>query len=277
MLVMLLTGIAMLAFSANSFLTRLAFQTTTIDAFSFTVIRIVSGALILFLFLQFQGDKTPPLKIGWLSAFSLFIYTVAFSAAYREISIGTGALILFASAQLLMIGYGLYRGEKTSIFGLLLIWGGLVVFLAPSASAPPLYSALLMMIAGFAWGSFSLLGRSSDSAIVVTASSFFGAVPFALFLIVFQNNHLNIDKTGVIYALLSGCLATAIGNVIWYWVRVRMTAITAAVVQISVPLLSAAFGVLLLGEHLTYASLVAGLVVLGGLVLVTLTVQQKGA
>ena len=138
-----------------------------------------------------------------------------------------------------------------------------------------LKAALLMMGAGFAWGIFSLLGKASDSPIVVTANSFFGAAPFALLLIVFQHNHINMDKTGVIYALLSGCLATAIGNVIWYWVRLRMTTIAAAAVQICVPLLSAAFGVLLLGEHLTNKSAMSGLVVLGGLVLVTLTVQRK--
>jgi hypothetical protein len=157
-----LSALAMLAFTANSLLTRIAFQTTTIDPASFSSIRILSGALMLMIILRFQGGKTKPSLFGWASAFSLFVYMTTFSFAYRGIDTGAGALILFTSAQSLMVLFGLYKGEKTHIWGLLLVLVGMVGFLAPASEAPPLNSAMLMMVAGIAWSAFSLIGKSEE-------------------------------------------------------------------------------------------------------------------
>ena len=270
-----LTAIVMLAFAANSLFARLAFQTTTIDATSFTCIRIVSGALTLFMIVQFQGARPRYSSIEWLSAVLLFIYAAAFSFAYRNISVAAGALVLFAAAQLLMISYGMLRGERASIAGLLMALGGITAFLAPSAAAPPMASAALMAIAGFAWGGFSLLGRASESPIAGTASSFILAVPLACLLLALQRNHLSWDFPGALYALLSGTFTSAMGYAIWYWVRVRMTAISAAAVQLSVPVLSAVLGAALLHERIAVTSALSAAITLGGIAVVTLTAKRK--
>lgn len=272
-LVVLLTSLAMVAFAANSLLTRAAFQMTSIDAASFTAIRVISGALTLLVILLLQGGNARYTKTGWWSGILLFTYVAAFSLAYRNISTGAGALVLFASAQLLMISYGYYKGERTSVLGLLVALGGMAVFLVPSASAPSLSATALMAVAGLAWGGFSLLGRSSDSPIANTAGSFLWAVPFVLVLMLIQRENLSVDWMGAAYALLSGSLASAIGYVIWYWVRVRMTAISAGAVQLSVPVLSAALGVLILGEDISLESSLSALAVLGGVTWVTLTTK----
>ncbi len=274
--VALLTGLTMMAFAANSLLARMAFQTTSIDAASFTAIRIVSGALVLFAILLLKGERAKNSRIGLLSAALLFIYAAAFSFAYRDISTGAGALVLFAAAQLLMISYGIYRGERTSLLGLLMALGGLAVFLAPGASAPPLGAAALMALAGFAWGGFSLLGKLGDSPISGTASSFLWAIPLALALLLIQRGSLTLDQTGVIYALLSGGLASGVGYAVWYWVRVRMAAISAGAVQLSVPVLSAVFGALLLDEGMTLRGSVSALIVLAGIALVILSARRTG-
>lgn len=270
-LVTLMTCLAMLAFAANSLLTRTAFQTTTIDPASFTAIRLISGALMLVVILRLQGAKAAQARAGWGSAVLLFIYAVAFSFAYRDLSTGAGALVLFASAQLLMAAYGWYQGERTSLFGLFVALGGITAFLAPSASAPPLSAAALMAVAGVAWGGFSLLGRASDSPVANTAGSFVWALPLVVVLMLVQYQHLNVDGPGALYALLSGSLTSAIGYVVWYWVRLRMTAISAGAVQLSVPVLSAQLGIVLLSESLTWGSAVAALVTLGGVAWATLT------
>lgn len=271
--VLLLTSLAMLAFAANSLLTRAAFQTTSIDAASFTAIRVISGALTLLVILLLQRGKATHTKTGWRSAILLFTYAAAFSFAYRDISTGAGALVLFASAQLLMILFGLHKGERTSVPGLLIALGGMAAFLAPSASAPSWSAAALMVLAGFAWGGFSLLGRSSDSPIANTAGSFLWAVPFALVLVLIQREHLSVDRMGAAYALLSGSLASAIGYAIWYWVRVRMTAISAGAVQLLVPVLSAALGALILGEEISLKSSISALAALLGVAWVALTAK----
>ncbi len=267
-LVLLLTCLTMTAFAANSLLTRLAFQTTRIDAASFTAVRIVSGAATLWL-IALAGRQ--PLKVGragWLSALLLFVYAAAFSFAYRHISTGAGALVLFAAAQLLMIACGLLRGERTSMTGLMVALGGLVLFLSPGAAAPPLGAAVLMALAGFAWGGFSLLGKRGDSPVAGTALSFMLALPLALLWMAVQHRSLTLDAAGVFYALLSGSLASGVGYALWYWVRVRMAAMTAGAVQLSVPVLSALFGAVFLGEAITVKEAGSALLVLAGIVLV---------
>ncbi len=274
-----LTCLAMAAFAANSLLARAAFQTTPIDAASFTAIRLASGALTLLLILKWRGGRLADTRAGWQSALLLFTYAAAFSFAYRDIGTGAGALVLFASAQLLMISYGLSKGERASPWGLLLALGGMAAFLAPSASAPPPGAAALMALAGFAWGGFSLLGRSSGEPVASTAASFLWSLPCALVLVLVQvlvaGSRVHLDGTGAVYALLSGCLASAIGYAIWYWVRVRIPAISAGAVQLSVPVISAALGVALLGEHVTLRSGLCALATLAGVAWVTLTARRR--
>ncbi|MDQ2820379.1 MAG: DMT family transporter [Pseudomonadota bacterium] len=270
----LLTATAMLAFAVNSLLARLAFKTTPIDAATFTAIRLVAGALTLLCIVRVQGATLAFTRTGWLSAALLFIYAAAFSFAYRDISTGAGALVLFSAAQLTMISYGLIKGERASAWGMLVACVGMAMFLAPSASTPPLFAAMLMAAAGFAWGVFSLLGRTGGVPMATTATSFVCAVPFAAVLLLVQANQLHFDATGALWALLSGCVTSALGYAIWYWVRVRLTAISAGAVQLSVPVISAVLGVFLLGETLTLRSALCGLTVLGGIAWVTLTARR---
>lgn len=260
-----LTCAAMVAFAANSVLTRLALRSTAIDPASFIAIRLGSGALVLALILRRQRAPLPLTPRSWLPAALLFTYALAFSFAYREISAGAGALVLFASAQLLMISVGWWRGERASPWGLLCAGAGMAVFLAPSATAPPLGAALMMATAGFAWGGFSLVGKVGESPVAHTAASFVWSVPLAALLLLAQHAQLRLDWAGAAYALLSGSVASALGYAVWYWVRVRMTAISAGAVQLSVPVLSALLGVLFLGEVLTWRSGLSGLAVLGGI------------
>lgn len=270
-----LASLAMLAFTVNSLLTRAAFQTTSIDPASFSSIRILSGALVLMMILRFQGRKTKPSRHGWLSALALFAYITTFSFAYRGIDTGAGALILFASVQTIMIAYGYHKGERTNVWGLLLVLGGMVGFLSPTSANIHLTSAILMMFAGMAWATFSLVGKSDELPLLGTANSFYLAMPFALLLIACQHMHLHIDQLGVIYALISGGMASALGYAIWYWVRVRLTSISAALLQISVPLLSALLGVLLLDEHLSIRSAAFAMVIFIGLSVVMFSAKAR--
>jgi len=270
------TAITMLAFAANSLLTRLALQQTAIDVATFTSIRLIAGALTLALIIGFKKQQADFSRASIVSALLLFIYAVAFSFAYRGIDTGSGALVLFASAQLLMIGFGLWRGEKTSILGVVMALGGLIMFLAPTGNTSiPLGYAALMLIAGIAWGGFSLMGRSGGSPLISTASSFILTVPFALGLLLIQQHQLNFDVNGAAYAVLAGSITSALGYVIWYWVRVRMAAIIAGTVQLSVPILSAILGVLILDESISIKSAFAAAVVLMGVALTTRATKAK--
>lgn len=271
----LLTALTMVAFAANSLLTRLALQTTAIDPATFGLVRIVAGALTLGLIVLATRQRTPVTRVGLASAALLFLYVVGFSYAYRHMDTGAGALVLFACAQLTMIAAGLMRGERTSTIGVVLALIGLVVFLAPSPAAPPLGATALMVMAGLAWGGFSLLGRAGDSPLAGTAAAFFWSAPLAVALFALQASDVQADTRGIIYAMTSGAITSALGYVLWYRVRVRMAAITAGTVQLSVPVISAVLGLWLLGEQLTLRSLVAGGVVLLGIALTTRATRRR--
>ncbi|MDH1011773.1 DMT family transporter [Pseudomonas nicosulfuronedens] len=267
-----LTGLAMIAFAGNSILCRLALKATSIDAVSFTGIRIFSGALVLALLLQLR-HRVASEGGNWRAAAALFVYAAAFSYAYVQLDAGTGALLLFGAVQVTMILVGLLRGESLrgqALVGFLLALGGLLVQLLPSASAPPLAGALLMLLSGVAWGLYSLLGRKGSDPLAITTGNFVRAIAFAALLAVFFHADLRIDTLGIVYAVLSGAVASGIGYAIWYSALPGLSAIQGASVQLSVPVLAALSGAALLGEAISLRLALVSLAVLGGIALILL-------
>lgn len=267
-----MTLLAMLAFAGNSLLCRLALKTTSIDAASFTGIRLLSGALILLAITGIVRKKISG-SGDWLSALALFSYAAGFSFAYLKLSAATGALLLFVAVQASMIGYGIYRGERLrslQLCGLALAFSGLLALLLPGLSAPPISSALMMMLAGIAWGIYSLRGKSANDAIAVTAGNFLRTIPFAILLWCLLFANASLDKAGIIYAIGSGALASGMGYAIWYTVLPALKTSTAATVQLSVPAIAAIGGIVLLDEHASLRLLLASIAILGGIALVVL-------
>ncbi|MDO8450420.1 MAG: DMT family transporter [Rhodoferax sp.] len=277
--IVLLTALAMLAFAGNSLLCRIALKQTAIDAASFTTIRLISGALMLGLLLRWRG-RSAVVGGNWPSAFALFVYTAGFSFAYVRLSAATGALLLFGAVQATMIGYGVWRGERLArlqLAGFLLALGGLVGLMLPGLAAPPLVSALLMLGAGLAWGIYSLRGKGAGDPTQVTAGNFLRAVPITAALSLLMVNELSIDRAGVGYAVLSGALTSGLGYAIWYQALPALKATQAAIVQLSVPVLAAVGGIVLLGEPISWRMALASGAILGGIALVILEKRQTNA
>lgn len=270
--VLALTALTMVAFAANSVLCRLALQTTPIDPATFTAVRLATGALTLWAVVRLRHGRAGG---SWASAAALFVYAAAFSFAYVGLTVGTGALVLFGAVQLTMIGWGLARGERLSglqTAGLAAALGGLVVLVLPGLAAPPLGAALLMAASGVAWGVYSLRGRGSRSAAADSAGNFARAVPLALglsvVLLAWPGAAVRADGAGLAYATLSGSVTSGLGYVLWYAVLPALRATSASTVQLSVPVLAALGGVLLLGEVVTLRLALASALTLGGIALV---------
>ncbi|WP_407291251.1 DMT family transporter [Stutzerimonas zhaodongensis] len=267
---LLLTFLAMTAFAGNSLICRAALRDSQLDPASFTALRLLAGALTLWLLLILR--KGPSAMAGsWYGALMLFAYAASFSYAYLHLDAGAGALLLFGAVQLSMIVWGLIQGERLhpgQTAGMLLAGAGLVALLLPGTSAPPVSASLLMLLAGCAWGAYSLLGKGTPDPLASTAGNFIRTLPFAILLCLHVMDGLKWDSNGVIYALLSGGLMSGVGYAIWYAAMPGLAAIQAASVQLSVPLLTALAGSLLLGEPLTGAVVFAGLAILGGIALV---------
>ena len=270
--IFILTLMAMIAFAGNSLLCRLALKQTRIDAASFTFIRIFSGATALWLIMKMRN--APWKKAGnWPSGAALFAYAAAFSFAYNSLSAGTGALLLFGAVQATMILWGLRKGERLhaiQIIGLVVALSGLVVFLFPGLSAPPLSGSILMLGAGVAWGVYSLRGKTEKNPAGATTGNFLRAVPLAAIVSVLLLPWVRLDRAGIGYAVISGAIASGLGYVIWYTALSGLKATSAATVQLSVPVLAATGGILLLGEPITFRYLVASIAVLGGIALVVI-------
>ena len=277
-----LTLMAMIAFAGNSLLCRAAFQQSNIDPASFTSIRLFSGAFMLWLIVR--GSVRRPQSDGsrgdWFSAFALFVYAAGFSFSYVSLSAATGALVLFGAVQSTMIGYGIWTGErlaKVQLLGMLLTLGGLLGLLLPGLSAPPIWGCLFMAAAGIAWGIYSLRGKGAGDPTVVTAGNFWRAAVMAGGLSFLSLNFTSLDVAGVVYAVLSGALASGVGYAIWYSALPGLKATHAATVQLSVPIIAAMGGVALLGEPITVRLVLASLAVLGGIALVILEKQNASA
>src|SRR5260370_20003049 len=249
-----LTSLAMIAFASNSLLCRAALKQTSIDAATFTFVRIFSGAAGLWLIIKMR--RTAWKDAGnWLSAAALFVYGAAFSFAYNTLSAGTGALLLFGAVQATMILWGFRKGERLRaipIVGLVVAVSGLVVLVFPGLSAPPFSGSILMLGAGVAWGVYSLRGQAEKNPVTATAGNFLAAFPFAPIVTVMLFPWARLDRAGVGYAVLSGAVASGLGYVIWYTALSGLKAASAATVQLSAPVLAAAGGILLLREPITF-------------------------
>ena len=268
----LLTVLSLLAFAGNSLLCRLALRQTTIDADSFTVIRLLSGALVLAALMWVRGGL--PQRAGrWPAGFSLFAYAATFSYAYVTLTAGIGALLLFGAVNATMIGYGLWRGEAMRLLqwtGVAIAFTGLIGLTLPGLTAPPLTGALLMIVAGIAWGAYSLFGRGARNPLAETAGNFLRAVPFALLLAALAWPWQQVDGAGAAYSVASGAVTSGLGYAIWYKAQPHLRAAIAASLQLSVPVIAAAGGILLLDESLSLRLVFSSAAILGGIALVIL-------
>jgi drug/metabolite transporter (DMT)-like permease len=293
---MILVCLSMLAFAGNSLLCRMALKNTSIDAATFTTVRMLSGACMLWLVVRLQSgagwaglfirsDAAGTTRAAsavrggdWLSACALFAYAACFSYAYVSMSAATGALLLFGSVQASMMGYAIAKGERLSklqMLGFALALAGLVVLMLPGLVAPSLVSALLMVSAGLAWSVYTLQGKRAHSQGAaspsqVTAGNFMRTVPLALLLNALMWPGLSWDATGLALAAVSGALASGLGYALWYQALPALKATQAATAQLSVPVIAALGGVLLLGESLTLTMLLASGAILGGIALLIL-------
>lgn len=268
------TALALIAFAANSVLCRLALGEETIDAASFTVIRLLSGALVLLAILAFSNDKEASASRGsWSASLMLFVYAVAFSFAYISLDTGTGALILFGSVQITMILLSLVSGNRLHLsewVGVIIAFTGFVYLVLPEVTSPSVIGFLLMIAAGIAWGMYTLKGRGSGHPLKDTAYNFLRTIPLVIILLVITIQDAHYSAAGVLLAVLSGGIASGIGYTIWYIALGGLSTTQAAVVQLSVPVIAAFGGVLFVSEAITARLTLSASMILGGILLVVL-------
>lgn len=265
-----LTGLALLAFAANSLLARQALTAAAIDPVSFTVIRLLSGALMLAVIVAWRAPSAPG-RFSLVSALALLTYALGFSWAYLALGAATGALLLFGAVQLSMLAWALYQDERfdrSSWLGLVMAGSGLVWLLMPGLQQPPLLPAISMVLAGVAWAVYTLRGVASGEPLRANGGNFLLASLLALPLLLLFWPRLQLDVLGVWLAVASGALASGLGYAIWYAALARIRRTTAAVAQLFVPIITAVLAVVLLGEALSGRLLLAGLIVLVGILLV---------
>jgi len=272
----LLTLIAMIAFAANPLLCRMALGEGHIDAASFATVRVSSGALILLILVLPRWRRQGRSPADWRSVLMLFAYVAFFSFAYLSLSAGAGALLLFGAVQLTMFTTALHAGERFPLWswlGLCLAVAGIVYLISPGVTAPDPLGALLMVVAGVAWGVYSLLGRQARNPLEATANNFLFCVPLVLVVSLVFANDFHVSTRGLVLAAVSGALPSGLGYVIWYAALRGLKATSAATVQLSVPAIAAIGGVALLAEPVTLRLVLASATTLGGIAIV---LAQRG-
>ncbi|WP_229647515.1 DMT family transporter [Vibrio sp. F13] len=297
---LMVTFITLVAFAANSVLCRWALMDQTIDPLSFSIVRILSGALTLLILLALSSQSKAKSELAsntslytklksqfkLTSILSLLVYMFGFSFAYLELGAGLGALVLFVAVQFTMIAAHLFSGNRMSLIewgGCLLSVAGLVYLLMPTEStqAPDLVSIILMSLAGVGWGIYTLAGKKSSNALQSTTANFgFSSLVIlvALSLLVLIPNALtqvSITEKGLIYAIISGSVASGIGYSLWYYVVKKLNTVVASIAQLSVPVIATLGGVLLLSEPVTMQFIVSSTVILLGISLVLVAPKLK--
>jgi drug/metabolite transporter (DMT)-like permease len=273
-----LTVLALIAFAGNSVFCRLALARPIIDPASYTAVRLITGAVALWIIAALRRKESFGKSGGsWISAAMLFLYAVTFSFAYISLSAGTGALILFAAVQITMIAVGLYTGERPETLewlGLFIAICGLIYLVSPGITAPSILGSLLMATAGIAWGVYSLRGRGTSDPIGATTDNFLRTVPLAVGVVLLWLATLTITPMGFLWAALSGSITSGVGYVLWYAALPRLTATRAATVQLAVPVLAALAGVVVLSEAISLRLVISAVAILGG---VGLAVSRRKA
>lgn len=268
----LLTGLALIAFAANSVLCRLALGNEAIDAASFTVIRLLSGTVVLLIIIgATRNIKGTSEKGSWSASFMLFLYAITFSYAYISLDTGTGALILFGSVQITMILLSLLSGTRlhfTEWAGMTVAFTGFVYLVLPGVTTPSTIGFLLMTIAGITWGIYTLKGRGSKSPLMDTAYNFLRTTPLVVLLVILTINNVNYSSEGILLALLSGGITSGIGYTIWYIALGGLSSTQAAVLQLLVPVIAALGGVIFVSEAITSRLIISATMVLGGILMV---------
>ncbi|MGP5209738.1 DMT family transporter [Psychrobacter alimentarius] len=288
------TTAALIAFAANSLLCRMALADGYIDAWSFTIVRLLSaaGCLNIIMVLQASHLNRQVRKMNdasndtllilsdkgsWLSSFTLVVYALCFSIAYVELDTGTGALILFSAVQLTMIGWGIYKKEQLSALqwtAFIVAVAGFIYLMLPSAAIPSPLAAILMTMSGIAWGIYSIRGKTCVSPLRATGFNFIRSlvsVPILLLVSMYHMDNIgfatvSLDRVttkGILLAGASGAIASGIGYSIWYTAMPLLKSTQAAIVQLCVPILAAILGVVFLSEQLSLTFVIASTVILG--------------
>lgn len=267
---LLLVLFVLTAFAANSILCRIALKNGHADPETFSMLRLLGGAAALF-FWHIARKQLQEIRWKIIDALLLCAYVLFFSLAYVQLSTATGALLLFGAVQVCMIGWGALKRETLSgskAFGILLAVGGIVVLLLPGTTAPPLLPALMMVASGLAWGAYSVRGKNIVAPAGTTAGNFILSIPVMLALSLLRQEPVHVDASGILLALLSGGVASGIAYVLWYQLVPGLSSATASTLQLSVPCIAAAGGVLFLGEVPDLRMVICTLVVLAGIALV---------
>ncbi|MEM9100741.1 MAG: DMT family transporter [Pseudomonadota bacterium] len=275
---LLLTSLAIMAFAANSVFCRLALQDKSMSAASFTGVRLLSGALVLWLLVAWRAQslKREPkksFKSYSFSAFWLFLYAITFSVAYVRLDTATGALLLFGVVQLTLVGIALVQRQplhRLEWLGIIVAFGGLVYLMLPGIARPPLLSAITMGLAGFAWGVYTFLGKSSQAPLSDTHQNFLYALPWILVVLIVDGEWRLGSSEAITFAVLSGGLASGVGYSIWYHALAYLSASQAASFQLLVPVIAAIGGMVVVGDSVTLRLFIASFIILLGISVVIL-------
>jgi drug/metabolite transporter (DMT)-like permease len=272
----LFTGLALIAFAANSVLCRLALGESAIDASTFTIVRLLSGAIVLTVILsisKLNSNSNSSTKGSWPASIALFIYAITFSFAYVTLDTATGALILFGSVQVTMILMSMFSGNRLHIsewFGMALAFTGFVYLILPGVTTPSVIGFFLMTVSGIAWGIYTLKGRGSKNPIMDTAFNFLRTLPFVIILAIITIKYAHYSSEGILLAVLSGSIASGIGYMIWYTALSGLSVTQAAVLQLLVPVIAAVGGVIFVSESISFRLTVSSAMILGGILMVVL-------
>ncbi|GHB39484.1 transporter [Pseudovibrio japonicus] len=198
---------------------------------------------------------------------ALCAYIIGFSQAYISLDAGFGALLLFGVVQITMFIGAILQRENVTLqkwIGAALAFSGLAYLLSPSSAGIDPLGAGLMTIAAIGWGIYSLIGRGAANPLKDTGMNFVYAVPIVAVAMLLFPDENQITTIGIALAIVSGAVTSGLGYALWYSIIPKLQTSTAAVAQLTVPIIATAGGIVFLAETIDLRFVIAAFMVLSG-------------
>ena len=265
----LLLPFVLVAFAANSLITRYVAAEHLLDAGLLSAVRFLAGAVALVAVALARRERLVVGRPNLRPALWLGIYAICISYGYRHIGAAAGTFVFYASVLLTLVANDLARRlpvPRRRGLGAAVSLAGIGVLASGSVGTVTLPGIVLLVATGVAWGLYTAAGRTSVDPRVATTGHF---VVLAAVLVLPAAAGvaagLHTTASGIALATVMGAGTTAFAYVAWYACQRSLSGTTAGSVQLVIPVLTTVGAVLLLGEPLTAALLVAAVLVGSGM------------
>lgn len=253
---------------------------------TFAGIRFVISCLILFVLIRARNISLPGKSRDWLLL--LITGVMSFTLNYGLVFWGEQYITsgLAALLQATLPAFGLVfahihlPGERMTwvktigvvlgVFGVAVVFSNQLAIAGERALAGCVALVLSALFAAYSNVLVKAHGKNLEPAILAAGQMFFGLIPLMLVGFLLEGNPLSLRWTPM--ALVSLLYLAVVGSVIafllYYWLVHNMDVTKTMMIALVTPVVAVVLGMVVLGEELSWRTIIGGLMIMGGIGLI---------